>query len=211
MEERAAVERLKSGDAGGLEPLMRRHHVRAVRAAYLIVRDRELAEEVAQGAFLRAFEKIRSFDEGRAFGPWFTKLLVNDALKAAYRRERTASMEVADAEGFLIRLADPGVGPQELAERSERRRRVWTALEQLPPAQRAAVVQRHYLVMSEAEMSENEESPPGTIKSRLHLARKALSNLLRPLSIAAEDAQATRERPAPAPAVPDSPVGKERL
>ena len=134
VEERAAVERLKSGDAGGLEPLMMRHHARAVRAAYLIVRDRELAEEVTQGAFLRAFEKIGGFDEGRAFGPWFTKLLVNEAIKAASRRERAASMEVADAEDLLTRLADPGVGPQESAERSERRRRVWAALEQLPPA-----------------------------------------------------------------------------
>ena len=134
MEDRAAVQRLKNGDAGGLEPLMRRHHARAVRAAYLIVRDGELAEEVTQGAFLRAFEKIGGFDEARAFGPWFTKLLVNEAIKAASRRERAASMEVADAEDLLTRLADPGVGPQESAERSERRRRVWAALEQLPPA-----------------------------------------------------------------------------
>jgi DNA-directed RNA polymerase specialized sigma24 family protein len=60
------------------------------------------------------------------------------------------------------------------------RRRVWRALEELPPTQRAAIVQRYYLSMSEAEMAQSAESSPGTIKRRLHDARKGLSKLLRP-------------------------------
>lgn len=62
MEEREAVERLKRGDIGGLEALVARHHARAVGAAYLVSRDRALAENVAQGAFVRAYEKIHRFD-----------------------------------------------------------------------------------------------------------------------------------------------------
>ena len=83
MEERGAVERLKRGDIGGLEVLVGLHQVRAVRAAYLILRDRSSAEDVVQGAFLRACEKIGSFGEGGPFGPWFTKVVVNDAINAA--------------------------------------------------------------------------------------------------------------------------------
>ena len=83
MEERRAVERLKTGDIGGLEALVRSHQTRAVRAAYLILRDRALAEDVVQAAFVRAYERIASFDEGRPFGPWFMKVVVNDAIKAA--------------------------------------------------------------------------------------------------------------------------------
>ncbi len=64
MDERAAVERLKGGDIGGLEWLVRRHHTRAVRAAYLIVRERTLAEDVVQSAFVRAYERIGQFDLG---------------------------------------------------------------------------------------------------------------------------------------------------
>jgi DNA-directed RNA polymerase specialized sigma24 family protein len=54
MDERRAVERLKTGDIGGLEALVRSHQTRAVRAAYLILRDRALAEDVVQAAFVRA-------------------------------------------------------------------------------------------------------------------------------------------------------------
>lgn len=124
-------------------------------AAYLVVRDRALAEDVAQGAFVRAFEKIHRFDTERPLAPWFMKIVLNGAVEASRRRVREASREVAGGEQLLIRLADSGAGPQEAAERTETRRRVWRALEQLPPAQRAAVVQRYYLGMTEAEMAES--------------------------------------------------------
>ena len=182
MDERAAVDRLKGGDIGGLEALVDRYHTRAARAAYLVVRDRALAEDVAQGAFVRAYERIGTFDADRPFGPWFMKLVLNEAIAIARRRERVAYREVADAEEVLARLADPGAGPQGLAEAEEVRRKVRRALEELPPAQRAAIVQRYYLGMSEAEMSEKGASPPGTIKRRLHDARRRLSKLLRPQS-----------------------------
>jgi RNA polymerase sigma-70 factor (ECF subfamily) len=92
MEERQAIERLKRGDVSGLEVLVRRHQARAVQAAYLIVRDRSLAEDVVQGAFVRAYEGIGRFDAERLFGPWFMKVVVNDAVKTAARRERTLSL-----------------------------------------------------------------------------------------------------------------------
>jgi len=178
--EKEAVGRLKRGDAGGLELLVRHHHVRAVQAAYLILRDRALAEDVTQGAFVKAYERIGSFDDGRPFWPWFARIVVNDAVKAAKRRDQHFSREVAGAEEMLLRLADAGAGPHDEAERAEVWRRVWAALEQLPPAQRAAVVQRYYLGMSEAEMAADWVSPAGTVKSRLNAARKSLAKLLRP-------------------------------
>ncbi len=186
MDERAAVDRLKRGDVGGLEMLVDRYHTRATRAAYLVVRDRALAEDVAQGAFVRAFERIGTFDAGRPFGPWFMKLVLNEAIAVTRKHERVASREMRGAEEVLARLADPGAGPHGLAEAGETRRRVWRALEELPPTQRAAIVQRYYLGMSEAEMSGRGESPPGTIKRRLHDARRGLSKLLRPQSRSAE-------------------------
>ncbi len=177
MDERRAIGRLKRGDPGGLEGLVRTHQVRAVRAAYLICRDRPLAEDVVQSAFVKAYESIKTFDEGRPFGPWFTKIVVNDAIKAASSRERTTRYEGGSPDSLL---EDLNAGPHELLEEAEERRRVWTALAKLPPVQRAAIVQRYYLGMSEAEMAGNAHSPPGTIKWRLHAARRRLARILRP-------------------------------
>jgi len=201
VEERTAVERLKRGDIGGLEALVRKHHTRAGRAAYLIVRDHALAEDVAQGAFVRAYERIGQFDAERPFGPWFMKIVVNDAVEAARRRERTTSYEKAGVEATMDWLVDPVEGPHEQAEDAEQRRRVWEALEKLPPTQRAAVVQRYYLGMSEAEMSEGGGAPPGTIKSRLYAARRSLSKLLH-AHVHAEDGHEARQRSVSADAPP---------
>ena len=179
MDEREAVDRLKKGDVGALEVLVRRYYTRAGRTAYLIVRDHALAEDVAQEAFVRAYKGIGRFDSGRPFGPWFMRIVVNEAVGAARGRERTVSYEGDDAGAPVEWLADPAAGPHELAEEAEQRRRVWAALAKLPPAQRAAVVQRYYLGMSEAEMAEGGGQPEGTIKSRLYAARRGLSRLLR--------------------------------
>ena len=195
MDERRAIERLKQGDIGGLEALVRSHQTRAVRAAYLVCRDRALAEDVVQAAFVRAYEKIARFDPERPFGPWFMKVVVNDAIKIASRRERTVRFQQSEEDPVTL-LVDPETGPHVLAEETEERQRVWAALEKLPPAQRAAVVQRYYLGMSEAEMSESVSSPPGTIKWRLHAARKRLSKLLRSESRAQEATVSTKPAPA---------------
>ncbi len=179
MDEREAIDRLKKGDIGALETLVRRYHARAGRAAYLIVRDHTLAEDVAQGAFVRAYERIGGFDEGRPFGPWFMRIVVNEAVGAARGRGRVSSYDEGGADAPESWLADPAAGPHELAEEAERRERVWAAMAKLPPAQRAAIVQRYYLGMSEAEMGEDAGRPLGTIKSRLYAARRGLSRLLR--------------------------------
>lgn len=205
MDEQKAIERLKSGDIGGLEALVRGHETRAVRAAYLILGDRALAEDVVQGAFVRAYERIGQFDETRPFGPWFVKVVVNDAVKAATRRGRTVGFE-GEGDGPEIQLADAGMGPQDLLDEAEERRRVWAALAKLPPAQRAAVVQRYYLGMSEAEMAKNNLAPPGTIKWRLYAARKRLAKLLRP-ELRSQDAPPAA---LPANSSTDAEGGKDR-
>jgi RNA polymerase sigma-70 factor (ECF subfamily) len=190
MEEQEAIARLKRGDIGGLEALVRKYQVQALRTAYLITRDRALAEDIVQAAFLRAYERIGQFDAGRSFGPWFLRSVVNDAVKAAARRERQISLEASrGGEGASLAdlLADPSPGPDDLMEAAELRQAVWAALGKLPPAQRAAIVLRYYLGLSEAEMADELACPPGTVKWRLHAARKRLRTLLRPLWSAASE------------------------
>jgi RNA polymerase sigma-70 factor (ECF subfamily) len=183
MEEAEAIARLKQGDVGGLEALVRGHQVQAVRTAYLITRDRALAEDIVQAAFVRAYERIEQFDTRRPFGPWFLRSVVNDAIKAASRRERWVSLEASDGAKAVLAdlLADPNPGPAALVEAADIRRAVREALGMLPPTQRAATVLRYYLGLSEAEVAEELACPPGTVKWRLHAARKRLRTLLRTL------------------------------
>lgn len=183
MEEAEAIAQLKQGDIGGLEVLVRRHQVQAVRTAFLVTRDRAMAEDIVQAAFVRAYERIEQFDTGRPFGPWFLRSVVNDAIKAASRRERWVSLEASNGAQTVLAdlLADPNPGPADLVEAADIRRAVWEALGMLPPTQRAATVLRYYLGLSEAEMVVELTCPQGTVKWRLHAARKRLRTLLHSL------------------------------
>jgi RNA polymerase sigma-70 factor (ECF subfamily) len=183
MEEQKAIARLKKGDIGGLEVLVTRYQVQAVRAAYLITRDRALAEDVVQAAFLRVYERIGQFDARRPFAPWFLRSVVNDAVKMAVRREREVQLE-DDESGSGEGWPDPAPDPLSLIAAAETREAVWAALSGLPPAQRAAIVLRYYLDLGESDMAEHLAAPTGTVKWRLHAARQRLRVLLWPLALA---------------------------
>lgn len=180
MDEEQAIAHLKQGDPGGLEALVYLYQLQALRAACLIVSDQAMAEDIVQAAFIRAGERIGQFDSQRPFGPWFLRSVVNDALKAVDGQKRFVSLDAMDCEG-APGLTDPAPLPEELVEAEETVQAVWRAVVQLPPKQRAAIVLRYYLGMSEDEMSEELHGPPGTIKWWLYAARQRLRKLLHPL------------------------------
>jgi len=182
LNEKTAIRRLKRGDISGLAHLVERYEVRAVRTAYLITHDQALAEDVVQNTFLQIYQRMDQFDEQRAFAPWFMRSVVNAALRAARQQQRSLSLDgptPASASTFAELLPDPRPGPDDEAERAELRQIVWEALDQLSPEQRAAVVLRYYLELSDDEMSDELDIAPGTVRWRLHAARKRLRGLLR--------------------------------
>jgi RNA polymerase sigma-70 factor (ECF subfamily) len=176
--EEVAVARLKGGDIRGLQTLVRLYQSQAIRASYLISYDRALAEDVVQAAFLRAYEQIGRFDASRRFGPWFLRSVVNDTLNAVTRR-RTVSLDSAQEGVELpeLTLAEE-YGPEAQVEAAETREAVWAVMQKLSPHQRAAVVMRYYLDLSDAEIARRLDVPPGTVRRRLHDARQRLRQLL---------------------------------
>ena len=180
MEERNIISRIKRGDLTGLEKLVTHYQVQAVHAAYMIVYDRLLAEDIAQTAFVKVAERIHQFDEQRPFAPWFFRIVINDALKIAKKQKRQVSLEDLDEPTAQLAawLTDPGLSPEQLVVQKETRQIILKAIESLPPDRRAAVVMRYFLEMSEAELSAKMDRPLSTIKWWLRDARKRLSSLI---------------------------------
>lgn len=178
MDDQFAVSRLKQGDLSGLVTLVNRYQVQAVHAAYLVLYDRALAEDIAQTAFVKVAERIDQFDEQRPFAPWFFRIVVNDALRLAEKQKRAISLE--DLDEPVIQLAewltDPDPQPEPWLEQKEVRENILKAIQSLPPEQRAVVVMRYFLEMSEADMSERMDRPLSTIKWWLREARRHLRN-----------------------------------
>ena len=180
MNEHEAIARLKTGDIIGLKTLVKAYQVQAVRAAYFITRDKALAEEIAQDAFLRVYERIEQFDEERLFPPWFFRIVTNLAIKAAKKEARTLSLDNSTREPeetILELIPDTLLEPEDKIAMQQLQEEVWQALSRLTPKQRSVIVMRYYLDMSEAEMSDKLEIAPGTVKWHLHAARKRLRTL----------------------------------
>lgn len=177
MSEAKAIRQLKAGDIGGLEMLVTRYQTRALRAAFLVLQDEQLAEDVVQETFVRLFQRSHTFDESRPFEPYLMRSVVNAALNAARPRLEQAAGDEADLERLEI-LLEQAETLEEEAERRTLRAEIAATLAQLPPRQRAVIVQRYYLEMSEQEMAHELKTPPGTIKWLLHQARARLRQLL---------------------------------
>lgn len=181
MDDVTAISCLKQGDLNGLETLVKRYQVRALHAAYLVVYDRAVAEDVVQTAFVKVAERIHQFDEERPFAPWFFRIVLNDAIKVAKKRDRIISLEneaEEDSHRLAAWLMDPTPSPGQLVEEKELRQQILDAIQSLEPEQRAVIVMRYYLDWSEADMSRKMDRPLSTIKWWLREARKRLRSLM---------------------------------
>jgi RNA polymerase sigma-70 factor (ECF subfamily) len=178
-ESRLAVQRLKRGDIGGLEALFGRHQVRAVRTAFLILQDEAAAQDVVQETFLRIYQKIHYFDETQSFEPYLLRSVVHAALNAARHSNKIVPFDHDLME--IESLLQGSDSPETQVEANERSQQILAALARLSPRQRAVIVQRYYLEMSEHEMAVSLQAAPGTVKWLLNAARTRLRDLLHSL------------------------------
>ena len=178
MDDLQAIRRMKNGAMDGLEHLVMRYQVKAVRAAFMIVQDESAAEDVVQETFLTLYRNIRHFDETRPFEPYLMRSVIHAALNTTRRAAKSTSLE-ANPTRFENLLMQAALVESQV-EFNQHKTEILTALSQLPPRQRAVIVQRYYLEMSEAEMAAVLDAPPGTVKWLLNAARTRLRTLLRP-------------------------------
>ena len=132
--------------------LYRAHLPGATRLAYLLTGDRAAAEDVAQEAFLRAASRIGALRDEAAFPAYLHRAVVNRVRNRARRLKLERSR------------VEPAPAPYDLPDVATRDR-LWVALQRLPHRQRAALVLRFYLDLSEADVAERLGCRPGTVKS----------------------------------------------
>jgi RNA polymerase sigma-70 factor (ECF subfamily) len=167
-DERLLIGRVQRGDTAAFDVLVRRHLPRAFAIAFRVVGNRHDAEDVVQDAFIRALRYIRGFDERQPFAPWLHRLVVNTALDARARRAREATEpERQDA-------ISPAVSPHLALERQEVRDRFAVALSILSPRQRLILARFEVDGLSTAEIAEELDITPETVRWHLHQARHAL-------------------------------------
>lgn len=167
-EEQAAVVRCLQGEARAFGPIVDAYQRVLFNVALRMVNDRDDAQDVVQAAFVKAYEKLHTYDRRRKFFSWIYRITVNECLNHLARRRRPEPVDEGEYER----------SPDDALEQREVEAVIGAALLDLSVDNRGVIILRHFVHLSHREMSRVLEVPEKTVKSRLHTARKLLGELL---------------------------------
>lgn len=168
----ALVARCRAGDTAAFEGLVTRYQRVLFTVARRMLGNEDAANDAAQNAFVKAYQKLDTFDPTRRFFSWIYRILVNECINA--RRDQRPDQPLTPD------LPSTGT-PADLFEVTERRERVQAAILALPLEYREVIVLRHYTGLSYDEIGETLNIPSKTVKSRLYSAKERLAAMLRGL------------------------------
>ena len=169
------LEALRQGSVDALEELYDRHHMTALAVAYRVVRDRDLAEDVVQEAFLALWRQPESFRPERGSGrAWLLSIVRHRAID--FTRGRSFDRERLSLDEMVFEPKYPE--PWQQVSRGLDRDRVKQAVDDLPPEQKDPIMQAYFGGYTQREISERTGVPLGTIKGRMRLGLQKLRGLL---------------------------------
>lgn len=169
------------GDLKSFELLLERHRSPVINHLSRLVRNRTIAEELAQEVFLRVYRSRHSYRPEAKFSTWIFRITTNLALNWRRDTRREAAYVRLDEDSPNIRridLRDPLPRADERLVLNHRAQQIRSAIEALPPKQRAAVLMHKYQGMDYAEISEALDCTIPALKSMLFRAYQTLRQRL---------------------------------
>jgi len=170
--DRDLILRARRGETEAYGELVTRYQTNIFNVCHRILRDRVEAEDMAQEAFMRAYDRLNTFDLGRDFAPWMRRVAANVCLNHLSSQKPTSELKEEQD-------ADSSQRPDEQVEVKERSEQIRVALTSLPPHYRVVVELRHYQEMSYEEIATELNIPLSDVKSHLFRARKLLAEKLK--------------------------------
>ena len=173
--EQLPVPEARAGDAAAWDVLFQRYQLPLYVYIFELVRDEQTSLDIVQETFLNAFRHLRSLREDEKFGSW----LFGIAHQKCVQRWRRQQCETAMLEEIAEVPSEPDDDPRELLIRHEQEVAFMKLLERLPESQRSVLLLRFVEDFSLEEIADVTAVPLGTVKSRLHHAKRALRELLK--------------------------------
>ncbi|MGI9223745.1 MAG: RNA polymerase sigma factor RpoE [Woeseiaceae bacterium] len=173
------VKRVQKGDKGAFDLLVLKYQHKIVNLVMRYVRDPELALDITQEAFIKAYRALPRFRGDSAFYTWMYRIAVNTAknhLAAQRRRPMDVELDMQDPEQYDLhaKLKETDT-PEGVTLSNELRETVERAIASLPEDLRTAIILRELEGMSYEEIAQTMECPVGTVRSRIFRARDAIS------------------------------------
>lgn len=167
-----AATRVLGGDIDAFESIVERWQGPLVNLAYRYCRNRGEAEEMAQEAFMKIFKGLGKWRQDSRFSTWLYAVASNH-YRSAMRRRRPVWADMETVEQLV-----PGGDRSQEADQTSQAEAIRRAVASLPPKYRDVTVLYYFQDEDLAETSRIMSLPPGTVKARLHRARKMLETKL---------------------------------
>ena len=179
------VRRLKRGDYKAFDLLLLKYQSRVVGLALKFVKDLQIAEDIAQESFLKAYKSINSFREESAFYTWIYRITVNTSKN--YLTSKSRKKELSETD--INRLEDSedvfdipgGSSPEEILSANNLREVIMGSLTNLPEDIRTAISLREFEGLTYEEISEVLGCPIGTVRSRIFRGREIMQEIISPI------------------------------
>jgi RNA polymerase sigma-70 factor, ECF subfamily len=176
----------RDGREAAYRELIRRYERPVFSLILRMVRDRQLAEDLAQETFIKALNAIGSYRPEFKFSSWIFKIANNAAIDHLRRRElNTLSIDGAphatsaeDIEATALQVGDKGETPLAELEARELGTAIERAIGRLRPEYRSCIMLRHVEGLAYEEIAQLLELPLGTVKTYIHRARHELRDML---------------------------------
>lgn len=189
--ESVLLARLRAGEPGAYESLVREHSPRMLAVARRMLGNEEDAADALQEAFASAFRAIGTFDGRSRLSTWLHRVVVNACLMKLRKERRREARQI---ESMLPRFQDDGHAvnastiwpgsPGGAAHAGDVRRIVREKIDELPEAYRTVLLLRDIEEIDTEEAALMLELSVSAVKTRLHRARQALRELLDPMMTA---------------------------
>ncbi|MGB5625271.1 MAG: RNA polymerase sigma factor RpoE [Woeseiaceae bacterium] len=173
------VKRVQRGDKGAFDLLVLKYQHKIVNLVMRYVRDPELALDITQEAFIKAYRALPRFRGDSAFYTWMYRIAVNTAknhLAAQRRRPMNVDLDFQDPDQYDLhaQLKETDT-PEAITLSNELKETIENAIAGLPEDLRTAIILRELEGMSYEEIAQTMECPVGTVRSRIFRARDAIS------------------------------------
>jgi len=180
----ALVRRAKKGDYRAFDLLVLKYQSRIVSIAFKFVKEIQLAEDISQEAFIKAYRSIDSFREESAFYTWLYRITANTAknyLVSKGRRKESSISEMSISENEDFYELPTNDSPEQILMAQSLKDTIYDALSNLPEDTRTALSLREFEGLNYEEIAEIMNCPVGTVRSRIFRGREALENLISPI------------------------------
>ncbi|MBD3368643.1 MAG: sigma-70 family RNA polymerase sigma factor [Candidatus Eisenbacteria bacterium] len=192
------VRAAQAGDRDAFDALITRYRDVVYAVAYRFARDPDLALDLAQDVFIRAYRGIGSFRGRSSFSTWLYRIAMNTCIDYTRKQSRSVASrsvpeEVAEFADAVPGERGPFLDPSENALAGELGEQIERAIEALPPYHKSVFVLYEIEGLSYKEIAEVVGCSIGTVMSRLHYARKKLRKMLAPYVDSGDAVQAEEE------------------